>query len=145
MEPVRHDDLRVSDVERAATQERLREAVGAGQLDLHEFDQRVAVAWSAKTRGELSRVTADLPAVPPPPPAPAPPPRRKVFTDDPGGVALRVLSTIWLCAFVINVVVWALVSVSSGDAAYPWPIWMLPSGAVLATLYALGIGRPKHP
>ena len=141
-DPVRPEDLRVSDVERAAAQERLREAVGAGQLDLHEFDTRVATVWQAKTRGELTRVTADLPPVPCPQPAPPAPPRRKIFSDDAGGMTLRVLSTIWLTATVINIVVWLLVSLTSGFT-YPWPIWMLPSGAVLATLYAIGIGRPR--
>ena len=143
--PVPPEDLRVSDVERAAVQERLREAVGAGQLDLHEFDSRVATVWQAKTRGELARVTADLPAVPTPPPAPPAPPRRKVFSDDAAGMTLRVLSVLWLCAFSINVVVWLLVSLTEVEFAYPWPLWMLPSGAVLATLYAIGIGRPRRP
>ena len=141
-EPVRPDDYRVSDVERAAVQERLRSAVGAGQLDLHEFDQRVAVVWAARTRGDLRRVTADLPELPPPPPSPPP---RRVFSDDAGGVTLKVLSIIWACAFSINVVVWLLVSLTNVEFAYPWPVWMLPSGAVLATLYAIGIGRPKSP
>jgi hypothetical protein len=142
-EPVRPDDYRVSDVERAAVQERLREAVGAGQLDLHEFDQRVTTAWAARTRGELRRVTADLPEVPPTPPAPPPAPRRQIFSDDAGGTTLKVLSIIWACAFSINVVVWFLVSVTGG-LTHPWFIWMLPSGAVLATLYAIGIGRPRR-
>lgn len=141
-EPVRPDDYRVSDVERAAVQERLRAAVGAGQLDLHEFDQRVATVWAAKTRGDLRRVTADLPELPSPPP---PPPPRRVFSDDAGGVTLKVLSIIWACAFSINVVVWLLVSVTNVEFAYPWPVWMLPSGAVLVTLHAIGIGRPKPP
>jgi hypothetical protein len=139
-EPVRPDDYRVSDVERAAVQERLREAVGAGQLDLHEFDARVTTVWQARTRGELTRVTADLPAVPAPPPAP---PRQRIFTDDGAGMAMRVLSTIWVSATAINVVVWMLVSLTTGFT-YPWPIWMLPSGAVLATLYLIGIGRPPR-
>ncbi len=139
-EPVRPDDYRVSDVERAAVQERLRAAVGAGQLDLHEFDQRVTTVWAAKTRGDLRRVTADLPELPPPPP-PSPP--RRVFSDDAAGMTLRVLSILWFCALSINVVVWLLVSATSGEFTYPWPVWMLPSGAVLATLYAIGIGRPK--
>ena len=139
-DPVRPDDYRVSDVERAAVQERLREAVGAGQLELHEFDTRVATVWQAKTRGELTRVTADLPAVPAPPPAP---PRGRIFSDDGGGMAMRVLTTIWLSATMINIVVWVLVSLTSGFT-YPWPVWMLPSGAVLATLYAIGIGRPRR-
>ena len=140
---MRPEDLRVSDVERAAAQERLREAVGAGQLDLHEFDTRVATVWQAKTRGDLTRVTADLPAVPSPPPVSPAPPRRKIFSDDAGGMTLRVLSIIWLCAFSINVVVWLLVSITNVEFVYPWPVWMLPSGAVLATLYAIGIGRPR--
>ncbi len=144
-DPVRPDDYRVSDVERAAVQERLREAVGTGQLDLHEFDTRVATVWQAKTRGELTRVTADLPAVPPPPPPAPAPPRQRIFSDDAGGTTLRVLSIIWLCASSINVVVWLLVSLTNGEFTYPWPVWMLPSGAVLATLYAIGIGRPKQP
>jgi hypothetical protein len=139
-EPVRPDDYRVSDVERTKVQERLREAVGAGQLDLHEFDARVTTVWQAKTRGELTRVTADLPAIPAPPPAP---PRQRIFSDDGGGMAMRVLSTIWLSATAINVVVWMLVSLTS-EFTYPWPIWMLPSGAVLVTLYVIGIGRPKR-
>jgi hypothetical protein len=54
-----------------------------------------------------------------------------------------VLSTIWVTATVINVVVWLLVSLTNAELTYPWPVWMLPSGAVLATLYAIGIGRPR--
>ena len=141
-EAVRPEDYRVSDAERAAVQERLRSAVGAGQLELEEFDERAKTLWAAKTRGELHRVTADLPALPPPPP---PAPRRRVFTEDAAGMTLRVLSTLWVCALSINLVVWTLVSLSSGELIHPWPIWMLPSGAVLATLYAIGIGRPKNP
>ena len=43
----------------------------------------------------------------------------------------------------VNVVVWLLVSVASGGFVHPWPIWLAPSGAVLAVLYATGIGRPR--
>ena len=141
---VRPEDYRVSDAERAAVQERLRVAVGAGQLDLHEFDERARTLWAAKTRGELQRVTADLPALPPPPPPAPPAPRRRIFSADAGGTTLRVLATIWVCALSINLVVWLLVSLSSGELTYPWPMWMLPSGALLATLYAIGIGRPRR-
>lgn len=140
---VRPEDYRVSDAERAAVQERLRTAVGAGQLELHEFDERAKTLWAAKTRGELHRVAADLPEPPPPPPPAPPAPQRRVFSDDAGGMTLRVLSTLWVCALSINVVVWLLVSLGEGGLTYPWPMWMLPSGAVLATLYAIGIGRPK--
>jgi hypothetical protein len=140
-EPVRPDELRVSDAERALVQERLRQAVGDGQIDLHEFDVRVQSAWSARTRGDLVRVTADLPE---PPPAPAPPGRRQVFTDDDAGTAMRVLTIIWACAVAINVVIWATVSLATADFLHPWWLYVAgPPGAVLGVLYAAGIGRPK--
>ncbi|WP_158550818.1 DUF1707 domain-containing protein [Geodermatophilus sp. TF02-6] len=142
-DPVHPDELRVSDPERATTQERLRRAVAAGQLDLHEFDARVQSAWAARTRGELARVTRDLPEPPPPPPAPPPPGR--VFSRDAGGTTMRVLTIVWASVVAVNLVVWGLVSVTTGDVVYPWWVWVAgPPGAVLAVLYAAGIGRPRR-
>ncbi|PRY47760.1 uncharacterized protein DUF1707 [Geodermatophilus tzadiensis] len=141
-EPVRAEELRVSDVERSAVQERLRRAVGHGQLDLAEFDERARAVWAARTRGELDRITRDLPEPPPPPP---PAPRHRVFSDTAGGTAMRVLSTIWLSLVAVNVVAWTLVSFLADGAVHPWFVWFAPSGAVLAVLYATGIGRPRRP
>jgi hypothetical protein len=136
-EPVRPDELRVSDAERSAVQERLRRAVGDGQLDLHEFDARAQQVWAARTRGELVRVTADLPE---PPPAPGP---RPVFSDTAGGTAMRVLTIIWACLVAVNLVVWGTVSLATGEFVHPWWLYVAgPPGAVLAVLYAAGIGRP---
>ena len=64
--------LRVSDAEREAATGRLAEHFAAGRLDQAEFDDRVGRAMSAKTRGDLSGLFADLsetgaPAVPAPP------------------------------------------------------------------------------
>jgi hypothetical protein len=140
-EPVRPDELRVSDVERTAVQERLRRAVGDGQLDLHEFDLRVQSIWAAKTRGDLVRITADLPEPPPPAPPPAP---RRVFSDDDAGTAMRVLTIIWACIVAVNFVVWATVSLATGEFLHPWFLYVAgPPGAVLGVLYAAGIGRPR--
>jgi hypothetical protein len=141
MEPVRPDELRVSDAERAAVQEHLREAVGHGQLDLHEFDARVQTVWAARTRGELDRITADLPAPPPPPPPPA---RRHVFTDDDAGTAMRVLTIIAACAVAVNFAIWATVCLATGQFIHPWWLYVAaPPAAVLGVLYAAGIGRPR--
>jgi hypothetical protein len=140
-DPALPHELRVSDAERAAVQERLRRAVGDGQLDLHEFDNRVQAAWAAKTRGELVRVTADLPEPPPPPPPPA---RRTVFSHDDAGTAMRVLTIIWACAVAVNLVVWATVSLATAEFIHPWWLYVAgPPGAVLGVLYAAGIGRPR--
>ena len=47
--------------------ERLREAAYEGRILSHELEERLGAALSARTYGELERLTADLPA----PPAPA--------------------------------------------------------------------------
>jgi GntR family transcriptional regulator len=61
--------LRVSDAEREAVSNRLAEHFAAGRFDQAEFDDRVGRAMSAKTRGDLRELFADLsetgaPAVP---------------------------------------------------------------------------------
>jgi Flp pilus assembly protein TadB len=53
--------LRASDQDRDAAVDVLRDAYVAGRLPLEEFDQRVDVAFAARTWGELERVTEDLP------------------------------------------------------------------------------------
>ncbi len=136
---MRPEELRVTDAERASVQERLRRAVGDGQLDLHEFDVRVQSAWAARTRGDLVRVTADLPE-PPPPPG-----RRPVFSETDGGTAMRVLTILWACAVAVNLVIWATISLATGVVLHPWWLYVAgPPGAVLAVLYAFGIGRPER-
>ena len=54
--------IRASDAERDATVERLSAATGDGRLTLEEFSQRMEQATSARTRAELGRLVADLPA-----------------------------------------------------------------------------------
>jgi len=54
--------IRVSDAERDAAVERLSVAAGDGRLTLGEFSQRMELATAARTRADLDRVVADLPA-----------------------------------------------------------------------------------
>lgn len=70
-------ELRVGDRERRAVDEQLLAAVGDGVLTLHEYDERSASLWQARTRAELAGLVADLPQQPSPVPAP---PRRPVDT-----------------------------------------------------------------
>ena len=60
-------DWRVSDAEREAVAEQLREQYAAGRLTIDEFRARLDAAYSATTAAGLSRVTADLPAAGPSP------------------------------------------------------------------------------
>ncbi|WP_181782945.1 DUF1707 SHOCT-like domain-containing protein [Pseudonocardia pini] len=144
-EPVRPEDMRVSDVDRAVTARHLQWAQGEGLLDLEEFDGRSAELWAAKTRGDLQRLVRDLPPVPTTAPARRSDGRPRVFADDGGGTAMRVLTIIFTSIAVVNLVVWGIVSITTGDTAYPWFLWSgIPPLAVLLTLYAFGIGRPKR-
>jgi hypothetical protein len=124
-------EVRASDSERQAVVDRLRLALDEGRLNLHEWDERVALAYRANTHAELEQLAADLPpdaaaVAVTKPPAPA-----KVSTGLP--TPLRVLWTIWLSVVLINVVVWLLVSVSNMELVYFWPIWVAgPAGAALA-------------
>lgn len=138
-EPVRPEDLRASDVDRTRVQDQLRRAQEAGQLDIGEFDERVKAAWASRTRGELARVVADLPALP----TPAAAPSKAVFSATGGGAAMRVLTIIWVSLLVVNLVAYGIVTLTAG-AVYPWFLWLLAPGAVLAVLYAFGIGRPER-
>lgn len=138
-EPVRPDDIRISDADRRRVQDGLQRAHGAGQLDLDEFDERVSAVWAARTRGELDRVTADL--------APTPPAsgRRPIFSSTGGGTAMRVLTIVWASLAVATLMIWGIVVLTLDPAAHPWWAWVAgPPGAVLAVLYAAGIGRPPR-
>jgi Domain of unknown function (DUF1707) len=59
--------LRASDAERDAAVERLKTGLVEGRLSDEEFDQRMRAALTARTRAELERLLADLPAAAPVP------------------------------------------------------------------------------
>jgi uncharacterized RDD family membrane protein YckC len=64
--------LRASDRDREEVVERLREAATEGRLTATELDERLAVALSAATYGELDSLTGDLPVRAPMRPASLP-------------------------------------------------------------------------
>ncbi len=100
-------------------------------------------AWQATTRGDLAKITADLPAPQPPPPAPKPPAPRRHRAP----TALRVLGTIWVSVSVVNIVVWGLVCLTTGQLIYPWWLWVaVPPGAALGAVWWMvdGGGRDKR-
>ncbi|MFZ2042594.1 MAG: DUF1707 domain-containing protein, partial [Trebonia sp.] len=54
-------ELRVSDRDRDQVVEILQVAAGDGRLTAVELDERLDAALSARTTGDLARLTADLP------------------------------------------------------------------------------------
>jgi hypothetical protein len=71
---------RASDAERDAAITTLRDAAAEGRLTFEELADRIDAAATAKTRQELERLTADLPAAAAPPAA-APARTHSVFGD----------------------------------------------------------------
>lgn len=55
-------ELRASDADREKVADVLREALAEGRLDMEEFNERLDVAYRARTYGELAPLTRDLPS-----------------------------------------------------------------------------------
>jgi hypothetical protein len=108
-------DLLASDAERDRVADALRTHAAAGRLDPDELEERLALAFAARTRADLAPLIADLPAAAPPPPR-----RRRELP--------RVAPVIPVA--ILLVAIWALTG-----ADYFWPMW--PIGAML-------IGAFKH-
>ena len=53
--------MRVSDSDRERAADVLREAAGQGRITMDELDERLALAYAAKTYADLAAVTRDLP------------------------------------------------------------------------------------
>jgi hypothetical protein len=144
------DRMRAADTDREAVVERLRAALSEGRLELHEFDERVADAYRAKTYADLDRLLTDLPDVAPPSRSQLAPTPSMPVPAAPPGVVPRWLATLWgtwAVAVGINVVIWLLVSISNADLVYFWPMWVAgPWGAVLliATVGGLSSGEPQR-
>jgi hypothetical protein len=137
-------DLRIGDDERERGAARLAEQVGAGRLDLAEYEERVGRVYAARTRAELAAVFADLPAQvrpagrrrPVPPARPVPPGLPRAL---PPAVWMWVP---WVVVNAICLVVWVATAVGAGHPLPFWPVWVAgPWGAVLL-LGSLGGRRP---
>ncbi|QNN53351.1 DUF1707 SHOCT-like domain-containing protein [Nocardioides mesophilus] len=80
-------DLRIGDAEREAAISALGEHYAAGRLDKEEYDERAAIAWTARTVSALRPLFADLPA-----PHPFAPQRTRVAAAAVTAAALQAQS-----------------------------------------------------
>jgi hypothetical protein len=107
---------RVGDADRNRTAELLREAHVAGYLTLEELDERLGTALAARTRGELERLTADLPPewrAGQEPRRRSPPRQRPAFPPE----------LAWLLPLVVIVAaLLVLAVVTRGFFFFPWPL-----------------------
>jgi hypothetical protein len=142
----RRDDLRAADADRAKVAERLRIALDEGRLSLNEYDERLQRVYAAKTYRELDQLLTDLPPVAPTErsqvvPRPATAPDRPPPAGH--GEVRRWLVGVWGAWFVavlVNVIIWAAVSLGQNEPVYFWPIWVGgPWGAVLLAITISGL------
>jgi len=133
--------VRIGDAERERVAATLSEQVGAGRLDLAEYEQRVDRVYAARTAADLAAVLADLPATPTPRPTPrsTPAPRARTL---PAPAAWAP----WAATTVICLVIWLATSLGAGHALYFWPMWVAgPWGAMLLLGGVTGRGTCARP
>jgi hypothetical protein len=138
----RREDLRAADVDRQFVAERLKAALDEGRLSLGEYDDRLQETYAARTYGDLDGILKDLPgfhAASGSQLQPATDPKADEPDGYPGRGGVRGnprwlvgIWSAWLVAVSVNIVIWALVSISVGEAIYFWPMWVAgPWGVVL--------------
>jgi uncharacterized integral membrane protein len=155
----RREDLRAADVDRQFVADRLKAALDEGRLSLGEYDERLREAYASKTYGDLDKILSDLPGSRPVEHSqmvPAQPLYPTSMAQPPGSgyAPLRSMPGwlagvwgAWLVAVLVNVVIWLIVSVSTGEVIYFWPIWVAgPWGAVLLAATVTGVltGAPQR-
>jgi hypothetical protein len=86
---VARSELRASHEDRDQVVELLRVSAGDGRLSADELDERLELAMTARTYGELARLVADLPATGQPVRAPARPAKEVVRLDCGSGHTIR--------------------------------------------------------
>ena len=112
--------VRVSDAERQAIVDLLREQTTAGRLTLGEFEERLDEVYRARTASDLRQALRELPVEPDPEPAGA---RTSPSEDELRGRYRRRirndLAGFAVPNFICNFI-WMM-----GDAEYWWPGWVL--------------------
>lgn len=141
--------LRAGNADRERVVAQLNAAFAEGRLDVGELDERVAAAYAAKTLGELVPLTADLP-VGQQKARSAAPARRADHAPVPAGApgpAVRWAPvTGALGLFLVNVLIWGVISISTGSLIYFWPIWTaIPFAlAVIGMIAGAGDARDRR-
>ncbi|MCF6473668.1 DUF1707 domain-containing protein [Nonomuraea sp. MG754425] len=137
-------EMRASDADRDRVAAILREHTAQGRITMDEFNERLESLYKCKTYAELARLTVDLPDVDlrnlPVKAAETPVPDRKGMHS--GMVAAW---SAWAAASGINWVIWLIVTITSGHAIYPWPLWVMgPWGVILLVSTVFGNNQPKR-
>lgn len=134
-------EMRASDGDRDRVAASLREHCAQGRITVEELNDRLEGTYSARTIGDLDRVTSDLPEedmyeLPVPASRQSTPSRGRSASLYKSGMRAGWAS--YVTVNLICVVIWLLAAVGSG-AWYPWWVWVAgPWGAVMFAGWLLG-------
>jgi Domain of unknown function (DUF1707) len=144
--PVDPDAMRAANADRERVVAQLNEAFAEGRLEVGELDERVSKAYAAKTMGELKPLTVDLPpagtvARRSPSPVPEAVAGRGVARrGDRADARMAVAGMTGI--FVLNVVIWGVISLAGRHVIYFWPVWILiPLGLAVVRAIATHANR----
>jgi hypothetical protein len=124
----RRATLRAADSDREHVADRLRHAAAEGRILTEELEERLGLALTARTYGELDAVVADLPATP----------ARRQKT--PLWVKATLAAAI-LMAVVVMLAVFALVVIGFAGA---WLLWLFAAWAIFGRGGARGSSPRGH-
>ena len=116
-------ELLASDADRERAAERLQAAAGDGRLTPAELEERLEIAFSARTDAELEPLVADLPM-----PARTAQPHARWDSD-------HIRAYIGVCSMLV--VIWALTG-----AGYFWPVWPILGWGIGVLADGGRLGRP---
>jgi hypothetical protein len=115
-------DVRVSDREREAVADTLREHAAEGRLEPEELEERLTAVYAARTRGELAGLTRDLPEHVP---APAQPP----------SIGQRMMPLV-IRLVILNLFLVGIWFLSGREGSF-WPAWVMLVSALFVSNRAL--------
>ncbi len=128
--------MRAADADRERVLEVVRQGHADGRLSTPEFYERLEAVYAAKTYAELDHLVADLPSTRTLAASTAPRSPAVPRVDPVGSLTrmpreLRGLWLTWATVVSVNLVVWLIVTLSTGTGTAFWPIWVAgPWGVV---------------
>ncbi|TYP86485.1 DUF1707 SHOCT-like domain-containing protein [Blastococcus xanthinilyticus] len=140
--------LRAADQDRAAVAATLGEAMSEGRLTVAEYDERLARAYAARTFGELTELTADLPrtiSAPAPPPAATAAPVPAWAAHGLHGRHGWPAWGSWSSTALIVLFIWAATSLAAQELLYFWPFWVIVPWGGMLLMGRLGARAGQRP
>jgi hypothetical protein len=148
--------MRAADADRERVVGVLQEAFAQGRITVDEFHERSDQAYAAKTLGDLTPLTADLPSqdlaqLNTPGYAPGKRFGSGSWTPVTAGRLsverrreLKGIWATWITVTTITTMIWLIMCISATSLEGFWPIWPIGFLGVGATLRTLGINKQDH-